>query len=68
MTSNQQSQNAPENPLQSLVEKPLHLQSEEEVRQFVMQMNNLRDSSQARAAYFRGKVEKEEKTSAFDEL
>lgn len=60
--------NAPEEPLLSQVEKPLHLQSEEEVRQFVMKMNELRDSSQARNAYFRGKAEKVEKPTAFDEL
>lgn len=68
MSNQQTNQNALEDPLQSLVEKPLHLQSEEEIRQFVMHMNNLRDSSQARMAYFRGKVEKEEKPSAFDEI
>lgn len=42
--------------------------SEEELRQRVNELNALRDSSQARQAYFRGKVKKEEKETAFDEL
>jgi len=46
----------------------MHLKSEEEVRAFMMKMKELRDSSQARQAYFRGKVEKEVKPTAFDEL
>lgn len=60
--------NAPESPLESLVGQPMHLKSEEEVRAFMMKMKELRDSSQARQAYFRGKVEKPEKPTAFDEL
>ena len=68
MSNQPSSPNDPESPLQSLTLTPLHLQSEEEVRAFVMKMNELRDSSQARNAYFRGKVEKVEKPTAFDEL
>ena len=68
MTNQPSSPNDPESPLQSLTPTPLHLQSEEEVRAFVMKMNELRDSSQARNAYFRGKVEKIEKPTAFDEF
>lgn len=63
-----QNPNELEDPLQALLSKPLHLQSESELRDFINKLNALRDSSQARQAYFRGKVEKEKKSSAFDEL
>lgn len=57
-----------EKPLESLIPRPMHLMSEEELRAFVIEMNTLRDSSQARQAFFRGKVEKEVKPTLFDEF
>ncbi len=50
-----------ESPLEGLIDKPLHLMTEQETREFVIKMNTLRDSSQARQAYFRGKVKEEVK-------
>jgi len=57
-----------ESPLEGLIEKPMHEMSEEEIREQVMRFQALRDSSQARSAFFRGSYEKKEKPSAFDEF
>lgn len=57
-----------EAPLEGLIEKPLHEMSEEELRTFIRTKRELRESSQARQAFFRGSYEKKEKPSAFDEF
>lgn len=57
-----------ESPLEGLIDKPMHEMSDEERSAFVMRMRELRDSSQARQAFFRGSYEKKEKKSAFDEF
>lgn len=57
-----------ESPLEGLIDKPLHEMTDDELRAFIEHKRALVDSSQARAAYFRGTYEKKEKPSAFDEF
>ena len=63
-----ENQPSPESPLEGLVDKPMDEMSEDELRAFVMRLGELRNSSQARAAYFRGKAEEKVKPTAFDEF
>ena len=68
MENPNENQSDVESPLEGLIDKPMHEMSDEERREFVMKMQGLRDSSQARSAFFRGTYEKKEKTTAFDEF
>jgi len=71
MNSNEQNQTphwttSPEAPLEGLIEKPVHLMSEEELRAHVVEIQSLRTSSQKLQAVFRGTAEKEEKEEKLD--
>ena len=68
MDNQNESQSDIESPLEGLIDKPMHEMSEEEIREQVVKMQALRDSSQARSAFFRGTYEKKEKPTAFDEF
>ena len=59
-----------EAPLEGLISKPMHLMSTEELRAKAQRIQNLRQSSQALMAVFRGGGKKEEKVddSSMDEF
>lgn len=59
-----------ESPLEGLIDKPLHLMSNEEIRQQVVRLRELSESNQARAAAFRrgGGKQEPKKVDAFEGL
>ncbi len=59
-----------ESPLEGLLDKPHSEMTEADWRAFVIRMNELRDSSQARQKYFRGTKDevKEPKNDLFGEF
>lgn len=58
-----------ESPLEGLIDKPLHLMSDDEIRQQIVRLRELSESNQARAAAFKVRRKEENKpTVAFEGL
>lgn len=58
----------PEDPLESLIPKPMHTMTPEELTQFISDKRKLQEKARDRKAYFDGTYEPKQIATIFDEL